>query len=26
MIFYRKGVKEINKQGKEVWLEENSKI
>jgi glycine hydroxymethyltransferase len=25
MIFYRKGLKEINKQGKEVWHEENEK-
>jgi glycine hydroxymethyltransferase len=25
MIFYRKGVKEINKQGKEVWHEESDK-
>ena len=26
MIFFRKGVKEINKQGKEVALEENNKM
>jgi glycine hydroxymethyltransferase len=25
MIFYRKGVKEVNKQGKEVWQEKNNK-
>jgi glycine hydroxymethyltransferase len=26
MIFFRKGLKEINKQGKEVVLEENNKM
>jgi glycine hydroxymethyltransferase len=26
MIFFRKGLKEINKQGKEVMLEENNKM
>ena len=26
MIFFRKGVKEINKQGKEVALEKNNKM